>query len=296
MIENIVAIIAVPSDTHTGSTVGLVPATWETFDGRVVTHNPIQTIIYQQWQECWQRVAELRLASVTWPRLIVVHAGDAIDGDHHATSELVTARIDEQERMHVALLQDALTDAGFDPDLGDELHYIAGTDVHAGEGAASEERIVRALLGDNASGGTRVHRVLYRRIHDILFRFTHHGPSVGSKFYNRSNPLRNHLVSEYANWLERGESIPRYYLSGHRHQFAHATVENQFGQVVTDGFILPSFCFKGDYAQMVAPDSRPNIGMFICTVYDDGSTRWECPMLTTMQEMIIEDGGDHENW
>lgn len=289
MIEDIAAIIAAPSDTHTGATMGLNPQDWLSFDGRIITHNALQEIIYAQWLEDWQRVAELRLQSTTWPRLIVIHVGDAVDGDHHETTELVTARVDEQERMHVKVMGDALELAGFDTTKGDELNYIAGSEAHTGEGASSEERIVRMLLGDNATGGTRVHRVLRRKINNVLIRATHHGPAVGGKIYNRSNPLRSHLTSEYYNWLECGEIIPRFYLCGHRHQFAHAAIENQLGQVVTDGFILPSFCFKGDYAQVVAPDSRPNIGMWLGIIRTDGSVRWECNMLSYRQEAIVED-------
>ena len=92
-------IVVVIGDLHCGSTVGLMPPFWQTSDNNIIIQNELQVLLWQQWLENWHIIADLRLNNVTWPRLIIVHNGDAVEGDHHDTTQLITKRIDEQERI-----------------------------------------------------------------------------------------------------------------------------------------------------------------------------------------------------
>lgn len=292
--RDITAIIAAPTDEHCGSTVGLMPPTWETVEGNPIQQNAIQRILWQQWEECWRVVADLRRPAPgkrkkTRPRLIIVNCGDAVDGDHHGTAQLITQRIDEQERLAVACLRHALDLAGFAEDA-DELRLLAGTPAHVGEGACTEERIARQLLPPARLDGSVLYQRLRRRIAGHLFEFAHHGPGPGARQWTHENPFTWKLKSEYLRRLQRNEEMPRYYVRAHRHQFVVAApIRDPQGKLICEGFALPSFTFKNDFAQRVAGDSLPNVGMWLAIIYADGATDWQCPLLTYQQDPIIED-------
>jgi hypothetical protein len=279
---DIATLVVAPSDMHSGSTVGLLPLTWTLPDGAVIYANPLQTILHQQWQECWRRVGELRKRA---KRMLIYNVGDGIEGNHHATVELVTPRIDVQERIHIALMEEALALAGWKPRV-DRLRYNSGTDTHVGGGSSSEERILRALVTSKQNSADMVQAGYLADIEGLLFDITHHGPRVGRRIWTRESAMRSYFHSEYLSRLERGERVPRVFLRGHGHQFAHVAITRQDGTVASDAFLLPTFCFKGDYAQQVAYDSLAQIGLWIGIIGTDGSFTWECPLLSERQTKI----------
>jgi hypothetical protein len=282
LLNDIATLVVAPSDLHCGSQVGLLPPSWTLPDASVVHANPLQEILYRQWCEGWARVGELRKHA---RRMLVINVGDAVEGDHHDTVELVTPRIDVQERIHVAVMQDGLVLGGFNPSI-DKLRYIGGTDTHVGEGSSSEERILRALVTSTENSADKVHDGYLGDIDGQLFDIAHHGPRVGGRLWTRESSMRSYFYNEYLSRLERGERIPRVFLRGHGHQFGHTTITRQDGSTVSDTFLLPAFCFKGDYAHKVAYDSLAQIGLWIGIIGMDGSFTWECPMLSERQTKI----------
>ncbi len=293
-LRDLTAIVAAPADLHSGSSVGLMPPAWTRATGNQISQNSEQIILWQQWSECWHAVEALRLESSGWPRLVVIAHGDLVDGNHFGAAELITDRIDEQERLAVANLSYGLDLAGFDPARGDELRILSGTPVHVGESGSSEERIARQLLehygAPHKLDSAVIYQRLRRRICGVLIESAHHGPGPGARHWTRENPLTWKLKSEYLTRLERGESMPRFYLRAHRHQFVSAApLRNQAGQIICEGFLLPSFTFKNGFAQKVAGDSLPNIGLWLGLLYADGRADWQCHLLQVPQEPIIED-------
>jgi hypothetical protein len=284
---DIATLIVAPSDLHCGSQVGLLPPSWTLPDGSIVYANQLQEILYRQWCECWARVGVLRKRAA---KMLIVNVGDAVEGDHHDTVELVTPRIDVQERIHVALMAEAWQLASFVPGL-DHCVYVSGTDTHVGGGSSSEERILRALLTSTENSADRVHAGYLSDIDGQLFDIAHHGPRVGGRLWTRESGMRSYFTSEYLSRLEGGERIPRIFLRGHGHQFGHVTITRQNGTTVSDAFLVPSFCFKGDYANKVAYDSLAQIGLWIGILWVDGSFTWECPMLSERQTKITKEWG-----
>jgi len=284
---NIATLVVAPSDLHCGSQVGLLPPSWTLPDASIVYANPLQEILYRQWCEAWTRVGELRKRAA---KMLVINVGDAVDGNHHETVELVTPRIDVQERIHISVMQEALQMAGFVPGL-DHIQYISGTDTHVGGGSSSEERILRALLTSTESSADKVLAGYLGDIDGQLFDIAHHGPRVGGRRWTRESSMRSYFTSEYLSRLENGERVPRVFLRGHGHQFGHVTLTRQDGSTVSDAFLLPAFCFKGDYASKVAYDALAQIGLWIGILGTDGSFTWECPMLSERQTKITKEWG-----
>jgi len=285
-------IIAIPADLHSGSKVALITGNqWEFVDDGVYIPSAGQKIIAQQWDIAWQAVARLMKPKLLQarPKLSIFMAGDSIEGVHHEQSQLITARKDEQERIHIAAMRRAFEISGFDPKQ-DELRYISGTGVHDGIGSSSSERIVRELLGVDKLDGRIVIDHLRRNINGVLLDIAHQGPGPGLRRWTRSNPLKLALQDYYFQCLELQQPVPRYFIRAHRHQFVTADTRHSLtGQIAIEGFLLPSWTMKTDLVQAKAVTNLANIGMLIITIEPDGQTYWHCEYIIHDQDEIIKD-------
>jgi hypothetical protein len=281
-------ILAIPTDTHGGSPVGLIPSgQWQLVNGNYHNPSPTQTILWRLWQTAWEQVATLRRGA----RLIVVHLGDATEGKHHDSSELISPRVDEHERMHTSCMDWALNTAGYDAQAGDRLYYVKGTPAHVGSGGASEEKIARDLaaipqipptqpeafeLDGDASpikkrDGKFIWDHLKLSINGVVYDLAHHGASLGKKPWTRTNPLRSKLQEVYFRELEGGRVPPRYWIRAHMHQAAH---DIYIGQRYTlDGYVTPAFQSKTEFGYKVAADMLASMGMIWFEIDVDGSVR-----------------------
>jgi len=285
-------IIAIPADLHSGSKVALITGDqWEFVDDGTYLPSAGQKIIAQQWDVAWQYVARLMKPKLlqTRPKLSIFMAGDSTEGVHHEQSQLITARKDEQERIHIAAMCRAFELSGFDPKQ-DELRYISGTGVHDGTGSSSSERIVRELLGVDKLDGRMVIDHLRRNINGVLLDIAHQGPGPGLRRWTRSNPLRLALQDYYFQCLELQRPVPRYFIRAHRHQYVTADIRHSVtGQIAIEGFLLPSLTMKNDFAQTRSSTGLANIGVLIIVVEPDSSTWWHCEYIVHDQDEIIED-------
>ena len=285
-------IIAIPADLHSGSKVALITGDqWEFVDDGVYIPSVGQKIIAQQWDIAWRAVARLMKPKLLQarPKLSIFMAGDSVEGIHHEQSQLITARIDEQERIHTAAMLRGLELSGFDPKI-DELRYISGTKVHDNTGGSSPERIVRKLLSVDRLDGRVIIDHLRRNINGVLLDIAHQGPGPGLRRWTRPNPLRLALQDYYFQCLELQQPIPRYFIRAHRHQFITADVRHSItGQIAIEGFLLPGWTMKNDFAQARSAASLANIGMLIIVIEPDGQTSWHCEYIVHDQDEIIED-------
>jgi hypothetical protein len=276
-------VIAIPSDQHSGSTVGLMPPEpWPLVDGGSYTPSHTQHLIWDEWIECWEFARELRKRS----RLIVIANGDATEGNHHHTTQVVSGRMDEQEAAHIACMDRALKIAKFGRD--DALYYIRGTEAHTDPGAQSEERIARDLgaIGERENCASWYH--LRLKVNGVLFDIAHHpGIGVGSRYWTKGNSLRSMIKHIYMDSLDAKQPIPRYWIRSHDHEWSHEAYGGRRAEI--DGFLTPAFQAKTGYGHKVASHKMlSDIGMLIVVVEDDGRTWWECPRLELPAARIVE--------
>jgi hypothetical protein len=295
-------VLAVPAETHCGSPVGLCPpGPWALVGGGSYVPNKIQQVIYAQWLESWQRVAVLRQGSPA-ARLIVVHAGDAVEGVHHQTTQLLSLRRDEHVYLHADCMRTGLEIAGFDPQTGDSLIYVGGTMAHVGEGFEQEELLAR-LLGaylqmempappgeEGAPGGPGrlVWDHLRGRINGVLFDIAHHGPPPGARNWLRGNNLRLMLRSIYLDSLEQNLELPRYWVRAHRHRWVMPEVfRGERGTI--EGFLTPCFQAMTHHGERVAGhEMLSHIGMLIFVIEPDGRSSWTCPRIKVQQDETVD--------
>jgi hypothetical protein len=260
-------VLAFPADTHSGSTVGLMrDKPWQLDTEGTYHPSKTQRLLWRQWVECWDAVKALQA-----DRLIITVMGDCVDGKHHETSELVTARVEEQERIFIDALDWALVNCHFKKE-SDVLQFISGTPVHTGEMAQSERRICEDM------GGRGLFDRLKFEVQGVRFDCAHDGVAVGSRAWTDDNSFKATIRSMLYQSLLNKQEVPNYIIRAHRHRFVPAPVDQ--GAYRIDGFICPAFQFKTGYGQRFTAMSNdpPNIGM-LYVIVEDGKSMWHCPRM-----------------
>lgn len=241
-------LLIVLSDMHSGSTTALFPnRQWQ---GKHQNHSPSarQLAIWRHWKKCIEEFRELRKGK----RVVLVVNGDAIEGFHHGTREIVSFDPEEHIEIHVELMDEFMRGIGFSD--GDELYYVAGTESHTGdreEGAAKD-------LGAVKRNGRWISEVLELDINGKLAVFTHHGPAAnwGAE---EGNALRLWLRRIYFTYLRAGRRIPDLVMTGHYHTPCYNTFVMDYHTM--HGSICASLQAKTRYAYKMAPVQINRVGV-----------------------------------
>jgi hypothetical protein len=256
-------VLTVTSDTHCGSTIGLMspkPITYD--DGGEYHPSPGQRWLWERWMAGWDAAGECAVrnnAEHFW-----LLNGDLTDGPlHHGTHQSISA-LHTQERevvrdvLDYPLLNHALR----------KIFLIRGTESHVGKGACSEEGIAKALSDDwpvepCAENGTMSWWHLMADIEGVLIDALHHG-RTGYRpwtFANAVNLLAAQIVMERVNNNER---IPDLALRAHFHRY-----NDSYGAQRTRVIQGPAFQLSSSYVHRKVPESLADIGMYWILI-DDG--------------------------
>ena len=262
------------ADTHCGSSTGIMVARpWQLNDGGEYRPSQGQRKLWGLTAEICQEVRRLRLLYEN-TRIIVVHNGDANDGNHHGTPQLVTSDTEEQERIHLDLMDEMYSIMGYGNE-DDRTYYTAGTRVHVG---SSEHRIAMDLgaVPFNKGKGKRDGEYAWPRlpldVNGCLFDFAHHGFSPGNLLHTRGNAIRSKLKSMYYERLELGVRVARYYVSAHNHQYRHEGIYTDKVGVV-HGIISPALQGRTHYVNKVAARNVSDLGMLVWEIEIDGTDK-----------------------
>jgi hypothetical protein len=136
-------VVAVISDTHIGSTVGLCPPTVALDDGGQYLANPAQRWLWERWEIFWLAAngTKPRGGGKRW----AIHLGDVTEGDHHNTSQIITRNRATQMGLAIEVLEPVARWA-------DRLFIVRGTAAHASEAGAMEEAFfIGAAVDEGAS-------------------------------------------------------------------------------------------------------------------------------------------------
>lgn len=279
-------VLTIIADTHVGHPFALpgAPDGWETADGNFIENNDLQNELWRFWLEAGRWVADLRRHA----QLIVVHAGDATEGVHHGTVQLVTQRIDEQERMFVAAQRAWLTEAKYNPRRDRQVFLHGTAPAHAGPGNSSTERVARALLDTDDLDGTVILPRLYKTVNGVLFDIAHKGYRLGGREWTRTNAMRAYLQSRWITALKAGQPLPRYFVRAHNHTFGYAALEDDDGATLSEGFLMPAWKLKDEFVYTIHPEAVASIGVLAFAVADDGTSRAHKLLWRLEQERIEE--------
>lgn len=209
-------VIAVTSDQHCGSTVGLCPPKITLDDGGEYHASKAQRWLWQGWSDYWRRVAAVRDSYKA--DLFTVFNGDAVDGDHHGTTQILSANPNAQAACWTSAVSIPLA-------LGPQrLFFVRGTEAHVGKSASAEERIAdglrrdkRPIVGDEDTG-TASHWHLRMDVQGIRLDFAHHG-RVGTRPWTKPNVTANLAAEIFYDHAAAGEPHPHLAVRSHMHQW-----------------------------------------------------------------------------
>lgn len=253
------------SDMHSGGTTALFPGYQMTLtlDGEEVLHpSPTekQKSMFAHWLLCARWVKQIGKGK----RLLVVHNGDAIEGNHHGTIQIITPDQKQQSQIHIELMDTFLKESGFSVKNGDELHYTSGTESHTGWEEYGISAHYHAL-------GAKFHIELKKEVNGRELWWTHHGAGAG-KGANEGNGYRNWLRDIYFDCLREEVRPPSVVVTAHFHKSLYQTYVASYRHTI-HGMILPSWQMKTRYAYRVAPFQRNDIGLSVYEVTAGGDIR-----------------------
>ena len=261
-------LIVILSDMHSGGSTALAPGKLWRFDTDR-NHTPTKKglEVFDLFMECAEYVKKNRKDK----RVIIVHNGDAIEGYHHNTTQVLTPNNKEQREMHEDLMDTFMRAAGFDRRKGDELYYVNGTETHTG---LHEKEIAKSLNAVPADNGEPVHETLKLNVNGRVVWFFHHGKKRGGGA-NEGNALRNYLREIYYHLNNRKQDVPDVCVSSHTHGMSWATFEvrQEDDFIQMHGIITPSWQRKTRYGHTVAPIDVNEIGATFLHISAAGDIR-----------------------
>lgn len=275
--------LALFSDIHGGSPVGLMrPMQWQ-LQTVNVSPNALQRLIHAQYEDAATKIGQARKGK----RLIAAFVGDAVEGLHHKSKQVISQYVKDHENIAEDAISHGLELMQFGKS-DDRFYMIAGTESHVDE---SEERIAENLqpVPFMPAPEERVTRwcwpVLPLEINGVYGLIAHYGPGPG-RGANEGNSLRNMVRDVVVGRVLKGLKPPRFVVYGHRHTKQHVQFEH--GSYLCDGFILPSFQGKTDYVYSINPFAINDIGMLQINISVAGEFSWDwlCMSLTEHQERV----------
>lgn len=253
----------VMSDMHSGSNYALfLKRQWH---GKKTSHTPRprQEKIRQHFENFTKHIRECRKDK----KLVVIHNGDAIDGDHHHSNDVCSHDPKEQADIHIEIMYDFQKRVNWQ--RGDEMYYTRGTDVHVG----SWEDYIAEQMNAVRQDGLYAWDFLELETNGRLSWFVHHGPRRG-KGPNRGGTTRAWLRNIYYEALEDKRRFPDIVYTGHVHDPDYSTYSARIGGFSftnMHGIIVPSWQNKTIYAYEKAPVSVNRIGGVVQEIKADGT-------------------------
>lgn len=245
-------LLAVVSDVHAGGTTALCPDKILLDDGGEYHASKAQRWLFQCWREYWERIAEKRAELKA--ELYVVFNGDAVEGDHHHTTQIMSANPNAQAAAWNAA---ASVPLALKPD---RIVVIRGTAAHVGNSASAEERIAdgfrrdkRPIISESESG-TASWWHWRPELQGVRLDFTHHG-RMGRLPRTRGSNLVLYAFDILDEHAQDGHAPPHLCFRAHNHKRGDTGTACRVRVVATGAWQLGT-----EHVKKVAPDSLADIG------------------------------------
>jgi hypothetical protein len=250
-------VIAIISDLHINSAVGLAPLRHNLDDGGTYEASRTQRWLHDCWRLFWSDV-ELAKTQTGYP-LLTIFNGDIGELDAKArTHQVITRNKSTVLEMIRSVIERPVA-------LSDWALFIRGTASHIGKGGWLEEEIAQdcdiAIRRDTGAASWWNWR---GEIGSLVLDIQHHA-RLGSKPWTVANPLGDLAVRVELSAHRARQKVPGLVVRSHRHTFAD-TGNIYPVRVCTSGAwqAIPEYAYKADFT---AP---PDIGGLIVTVGDNG--------------------------
>lgn len=245
-------LIAVVNDLHAGGTTALCQDVVRFDDGGTYHASKPQRWLFGNYRDYWGQIAARRDALDA--ELYVVINGDLVDGDHHKTTQIISANPNSQALVWTEC---AAIFLALKPD---HIAIIRGTGAHAGVAACSEERIAdglrrdkRPIISDSESGSASWWH--WRpEIQGVRLDFTHHG-RMGRLPRTRGSNLILYAWDILDEHASNGHQPPHLCFRAHNHKRGDSGTACPVRVVATGAWQAGT-----EYVKKVAADSLADIG------------------------------------
>ena len=254
------SIVAIVSDSHVGGLTSLSLHEWQCDTGEVhedgtpimqtYTATLAQDWIYQCWTDYWSYVEKLCGKK---HRLIAIHLGDIMEGNHHRTVQAMP-NMGDQVGMAIEIMKPI---ANLCSRTKGKLIFIRGTEAHAGEAAQSEVGVASAL-GCQCT---------WEGIYDIdgtVIDVAHHGRAGRRDWTSAAASMAVEAIQD-ASTDRPPRPAPNYVFRGHNH-----LVDDSGAKINgTRAIAMPAWTLRGAFGYRVSAGHRSDIGGVI--ILPDGS-------------------------
>jgi hypothetical protein len=253
-------VVATVSDVHAGSTVAPCPPQGVRLDdgGQYMPSKP-QRWLWDNWCDFFDKADACRRE--VKGNLVVVINGDATEGHHHGTTQVISNNPDAQSYVAHQIF-DVIRKL-----KPKAIYMVRGTEAHVGPAGADEEKLarwMRCVEDEETGNASRWH--LRLMVHGLLLDFQHHPGAGGGKLpWTRSSlavRLAAQIFYEHAEIRHRPPDIAyrsHVHVSGDSHDAKPTRV-----------IITPAFQLKTSFGHKVASEKLADIGGVLTVIQPDG--------------------------
>ena len=251
-------VVAVASDLHVGSTIGLSPPLVSLDDGGTHRTGKEQRWLWHNWLEfCTKAVDQAE----TWRAdLITVFNGDMTEGVHHGSTQIIGGgNKTTQMKMAYEVIRPLV-------DYSVQVFVVRGTEPHVGKSASLEEKIADDLTNIERHSKEKAswwHLPL--EVNGTLFDIAHHG-SLGRLPWTKPNAVNRIAGEVIIQYAESGDKQPAVVLRAHLHQHADTFQNYSTIRVIA----MPGWQLATAHVHRIAPGSVADIGGLIFTCWPNG--------------------------
>lgn len=258
-------------DWHSGGLTALFPnypMTFEYDKNNKLPYRPSleQSSMYKHFLGDAKKTKELSKGM----KKVIVLNGDAIEGNHHNTIQIISPNPKHHVQIHIELMETFIKESGFSVKNGDELHYVTGTESHTGWEEYGIQQHFEPI-------GAQYHDELYLTVNGKRLWWVHQGAKPG-KGVNEGNPLRNYARDAYWDCVKEKREAPHMITSSHFHKNTYDSFSDSYRHTIHYQ-TLPSWQMKTKFAKKVSAFQRNDIGTVFNIVTESGDVRFFEPVL-----------------
>lgn len=234
------------SDTHCGSTVGLLKPGFVTHEGNEIKLSPVQEWLYEAWQDCWKWAMDI-IGDDKW---FAISNGDSTEAQHHHTKQIISPDDSDHLRAAYELYLDVLHDAT-------DVLLTEGTEVHT----KNMEHALGKMLKANgvnvvAPKGKGAWETLLLEVNKTLCAFDHH-VTTSLRSYLEASAFSISMGDIRNRYARVGKRVPKCFVRSHRHQYG--SYDDGFANMT----ILPPWQGPTRYVHNKVPGAVPQCGLVL---------------------------------
>ncbi len=265
-------VLAVVSDLHTNSTIGLCPPYVELDDGGHYRSSKAQRWLWRNWKAYVDRVQQT--AERENGRVITVFNGDINDGDHHDTPQIIS-------RNEATQLKIAVESARPLVDISEKVFVVRGTEVHVGKSGSMEETFaadIGAVQNPETDAFSWWHLKLTAA--GVSLDIAHHA-SMGRLPWTRSASANKLAAVTMFEYMNRNEKPPDLVIRSHQHRWS-----DSWDAYRTRAIQLPAWQLATAYVHRLNPGALADVGGLIIVCRDGSYTVDKCAYVPTPAKAV----------